>query len=73
VRDHGPGVGLEQLPRLTEAFYRPDSDRGRRSGGVGLGLTLCRQIAEAHGGRLTLSLAEPGLAAEVRWTPRSPD
>jgi len=67
VRDHGPGVPPEQLARLTEAFYRPDSDRGRGSGGVGLGLHLCRLIAEAHGGRLTLRSAEPGLLAEVTW------
>jgi signal transduction histidine kinase len=67
VRDHGPGVPPEQLVHLTEAFYRPDSDRGRRSGGVGLGLYLCRLIAEAHGGRLELSAAEPGLRAEVVW------
>jgi signal transduction histidine kinase len=67
VRDHGPGVPPEQLAHLTEAFYRPDSDRGRRSGGVGLGLHLCRLIAEAHGGRLTLRSAEPGLLAEVTW------
>jgi signal transduction histidine kinase len=67
VRDHGPGVPPEQLARLTEAFYRPDSDRGRRSGGVGLGLHLCRLIAEAHGGQLTLAAAEPGLRATVAW------
>lgn len=67
VRDHGPGVPPEQLAHLTEAFYRPDSDRGRGSGGVGLGLYLCRLIAEAHGGRLELSAAEPGLRAEVVW------
>jgi signal transduction histidine kinase len=67
VRDHGPGVPPEQLARLTEAFFRPDSDRGRRSGGVGLGLHLSRLIAEAHGGQLTLRAAEPGLMAEVVW------
>lgn len=73
VRDHGPGVPVEQLVHLTEAFYRPDSDRGRRSGGVGLGLHLCRLIAEAHGGRLTLRGANPGLLAEVTWPVRPED
>jgi signal transduction histidine kinase len=67
VRDHGPGVPPEQLARLTEAFYRPDSDRGRRSGGVGLGLHLCRLIAEAHGGTLRLEAARPGLSATLVW------
>ena len=67
VRDHGPGVPPEQLAHLAEAFYRPDSARGRRSGGVGLGLYLCRLIAQAHGGRLELRADEPGLCAEVVW------
>jgi len=66
VRDHGPGVPPEHLPHLTEAFYRPDSARTRAAGGVGLGLHLCRQVAEAHGGTLVLRNATPGLAAEVR-------
>lgn len=65
VRDHGPGVADAELARLTEAFYRSDSARQRRTGGVGLGLHLCALIARAHGGRLTLSNAHPGLAAEL--------
>ena len=54
VRDHGPGVPPEHLPHLAEAFYRPDSARTRATGGVGLGLHLCRQVAQAHGGSLVL-------------------
>jgi signal transduction histidine kinase len=65
VRDHGPGVADAELARLTEAFYRTDSARQRSTGGVGLGLHLCALIARAHGGRLTLSNAHPGLAAEL--------
>ncbi len=65
VRDHGPGVAPEQLPHLTTAFYRPDSARTRAAGGVGLGLYLCRLVAQAHGGQLTLTNAEPGLRATV--------
>jgi signal transduction histidine kinase len=66
VRDHGPGAPPEHLPHLAEAFYRPDSARTRAAGGVGLGLHLCRQVAQAHGGSLVLRNATPGLAAEVR-------
>jgi signal transduction histidine kinase len=66
VRDHGPGVAVEHLARLSEAFYRPDSARSRASGGVGLGLYLCRLVAQAHGGRLTFRNAEPGLEALLR-------
>lgn len=61
VRDHGPGVPDEQLEQLAQAFYRPDSARTRATGGVGLGLYLCRLVAQAHGGRLLLSNAHPGL------------
>jgi signal transduction histidine kinase len=67
VRDHGPGVPDEQLPRLTEAFYRPDSARTRSAGGVGLGLYLCRLVAQAHGGVLRIRRAEPGLEVAMVW------
>ena len=65
VRDHGPGVPEDVLPRLAEAFYRPDDARRRSTGGVGLGLYLCRLIAQAHGGRLALRNAQPGLEATL--------
>jgi len=65
VRDHGPGVAEAELAHLTEAFYRTDSARLRSTGGVGLGLHLCALIAQAHGGRLTLRNAVPGLEAEL--------
>jgi len=61
VRDHGPGVAPEQLARLAEAFYRPDQARQRETGGVGLGLYLCRLVAQAHGGQLVFRAGEPGL------------
>lgn len=63
VRDFGPGVSDEQLQRLAEPFYRPDSARTRASGGVGLGLYLCKLVAQAHGGELRLRRAAPGLEA----------
>ena len=65
VRDHGPGVSDAQLQRLAEPFYRPDDARTRAAGGVGLGLTLCRLVAQAHGGDLSLQQAHPGLRAEA--------
>ena len=66
VRDYGPGVEDAQLERLTEPFYRTDGARARATGGVGLGMYLCRLIAEAHGGVLTLRNAHPGLQIVVR-------
>jgi len=66
VRDHGPGVPDDVLPQLAEAFYRPDAARQRTTGGVGLGLHLCRLVAQAHGGRLLLRNAQPGLEVTLR-------
>ncbi len=65
VRDFGPGVDEAQLERLTEPFYRTDSARQRATGGVGLGLYLCRLIAQAHGGRFTVRNSQPGLQVDV--------
>lgn len=66
VRDFGPGVDAAALAQLGEAFYRPDSARARSTGGIGLGLYLCRLVAQAHGGSLQLDNAQPGLRATLR-------
>lgn len=52
VRDNGKGIPEESMDHLTEAFYRVDRSRSRQAGGTGLGLSLCREIAEAHGGHM---------------------
>lgn len=72
VRDHGPGVVPDALSQLGQAFYRPDDARTRSAGGVGLGLYLCRLIAQAHGGALTLENSQPGLrvVATLRSQPQ---
>ena len=67
VRDFGPGVPPEALPQLGQPFYRPDEARTRGEGGVGLGLCLCRLVAEAHGSQLELRNAAPGFEASVRF------
>jgi two-component system sensor histidine kinase BaeS len=58
--DSAPGVPPELLPRLFERFYRVEGSRNRAHGGAGLGLAICRNIAEAHGGRLTAAASELG-------------
>ena len=65
VRDHGPGVSDAQLGQLAQPFYRPDSARTRSAGGVGLGLYLCKLVAQAYGGRFEVSNATPGLRVTV--------
>jgi two-component system, OmpR family, phosphate regulon sensor histidine kinase PhoR len=54
VRDQGPGIAPEHLPRLTERFYRVDVSESRAQGGTGLGLALVKHILNRHGGRLTI-------------------
>lgn len=66
VIDSAPGVSDEQLPRLFERFYRGDTSRNRANGGAGLGLAICRNIVEAHGGRISADhSAEGGLCLSV--------
>lgn len=52
IDDTAPGVPVEALPRLFDRLYRVEPSRSRRFGGAGLGLAICRNIVEAHGGRI---------------------
>lgn len=62
VRDFGPGIAPEHLPRLTERFYRVDVAQSREHGGTGLGLAIVKHIAARHRGRLVIE-SEPGKGA----------
>ena len=59
VRDRGPGIAREHLPRLTERFYRIDAGQSRAKGGTGLGLAIVKHILARHRGRLLID-SEPG-------------
>lgn len=63
VADRGPGVPADKRTAVLERFAR--LDRQRSSPGAGLGLSLVRAIAEAHGGAITLSDNQPGLRATI--------
>jgi two-component system phosphate regulon sensor histidine kinase PhoR len=62
VRDYGPGIAPEHLPRLTERFYRVDVADSRAQGGTGLGLALVKHVLNRHGGRLSIA-SVPGQGA----------
>jgi two-component system phosphate regulon sensor histidine kinase PhoR len=80
VRDYGPGIAPEHLPRLTERFYRVDTADSRAKGGTGLGLALVKHILNRHRGKLAiesvlghgatftarLPLAEPSFVVEPK-------
>jgi signal transduction histidine kinase len=65
VRDRGPGVPPAALAHLFEPFYRVDEARARNTGGVGLGLAICKRAVELHGGRISAANATPGLAVRI--------
>ncbi len=68
VADNGPGVPEEALPRLFDAFYRPDEARSRDTGGVGLGLAIVKSCVEACGGSVTArNRDEGGFAVEMKF------
>lgn len=72
VEDEGPGIAHEDQERVFQRFWRGDPREGRTEGRSGLGLTIVRQVAEAHGGQVKLA-SEPGHgAAFAIWLPTAP-
>lgn len=68
VRDQGPGVPADALPRLFDPFYRPDTARTRETGGTGLGLAIVKNCVEACGGSVVARNRVPhGLEIEMTF------
>lgn len=67
VADNGRGMEHSELAKITEAFYRVDKARSRSQGGAGLGLALCKQIAQLHDGTIQFA-SEPGKGTRVTVT-----
>jgi two-component system sensor histidine kinase BaeS len=66
-QDSGPGVPEETLPKLFDRLFRVEASRNRDSGGSGLGLSICRQIIENHGGQIWAQRSpQGGLSIEIQ-------
>jgi signal transduction histidine kinase len=71
VEDDGPGIPPADLERIFEPFFRVDRSRSRKTGGYGLGLSICKRIVEAHGGRVEAGAVAPRGARFVITLPVS--
>lgn len=67
VKDQGPGIAQEHIPRLTERFYRVDRSRSRETGGTGLGLAIVKHVAQRHGAELSID-SVPGKGSTFSLT-----
>lgn len=65
VTDEGCGIPADEIEKIKEPFYRIDKSRSRAFGGVGLGLSLCKQIADLHGAKLAI-ISEFGVGTTIR-------
>ncbi len=67
ITDQGPGIPKQHLPRIFEPFYRCQDDRDRKTGGVGLGLSIAYHAVQAHGGTISMQNLDPaGLQVEIK-------
>jgi heavy metal sensor kinase len=67
VRDTGPGIADSALPLVFDRFFRTDAARARAHGGSGLGLTICKELVEAHGGHIGAE-SRPGVGSVFTLT-----
>ena len=72
MADEGPGVPAELQDKIFERFYQVDQSATRSVGGAGLGLYICRRMAEAIGGRVWLERTSPEGSVFSVWVPSKP-
>jgi signal transduction histidine kinase len=65
VRDHGPGIAEELLPKIFNPFFRADESRNSSSGGIGLGLAIAQRAVHLHNGEIRAANASPGLLVSI--------
>jgi len=71
VTDDGVGIPEGEIERVFEPFFRVDASRSKRTGGYGLGLSICKRVMEAHGGRIVVERAGDRGASFVLTFPRT--
>lgn len=72
IIDDGKGIGSEDLPHIFTRFFRVDKSRSRKSGGTGIGLTVAKQLVEAHGGKIWAESKGENKGTTIKFTiPRS--
>jgi signal transduction histidine kinase len=69
VHDDGPGIPEELREKVMIPFFRLETDRDRKTGGVGLGLAIVNRIMHRHGGRLAIDSSPLGGAMVTTWWP----
>ena len=67
IKDKGLGIPKESIPKLFNKFYRVDNSDHRKIGGTGLGLVICKEIIEAHGGSIWIE-SQLGIGTDVHFT-----
>jgi PAS domain S-box-containing protein len=68
IEDNGIGIAAENIPKIFNKFYQVDSTYTRAAGGVGLGLAICKEIVEAHGGKIWAESAGLGWGTKLTFT-----
>lgn len=68
IMDHGRGISREDLPHIFTRFFRADKSRSRKSGGTGIGLTVAKQLVEAHGGNVRVKSEGIGKGTTITFT-----